>query len=468
MSPNCSLKVRSLLIPLVAGAALAAAGCGGAMSDVSTSGTSGATGQAFVVGTDAPMASVTSFQVQLESVDAIDANGNSVPLISGTPTVDFARYNGLQTLLDLNNVPAGTYKSVTITLGAGTLGYLNTSGGGAPAIQTESAAFTTTTVNVTLKNPLVVVQSGAPAGLRVDFDLRKSIQVDANGNITGSVDPTFNISAVANTDPGAYIDEFIAGVVSVNANGQSFVVQGPHGEQFTINVNGQTEWDNNETISSLSTSSIVQVSGQLDRADQTLDADEVAILSQDGFYARGQVTYVTPATGAATSFDLYVRGLLPTSTGLSLGQIATVDLSGSEKFFIYRMHNALSTFLFNSSNMVAGQDVAIGGAASGAANANSVTVKRVVLRHWGFNGTVVAGSVNGSDSTFQMQVNGFVGVLIPQTVTVYVTDVTTFREGLTTLSDIGGGANVRVVGYLLRDPTSGKLIIAARYVDALE
>ena len=43
------------------------------------------------------------------------------------------------------------------------------------------------------------------------------------------------------------------------------------------------------------------------------------VLSDTGFYARGQVTYVTPATGAATSFDLYVRGLLPTSTGVQLG-----------------------------------------------------------------------------------------------------------------------------------------------------
>ena len=92
------------------------------------------------------------------------------------------------------------------------------------------------------------------------------------------------------------------------------------------------------------------VSGTLDKADATIDADEVAILSQNGFYATGQVTYVTPATGTATSFDLYVRGLLPTTTGLTLGQIATVDLNGSENFFIYRMHNTLTQFLFNSSN----------------------------------------------------------------------------------------------------------------------
>ena len=342
-----------------------------------------------------------------------------MPLISGTPTVDFARFNGLQTLLDMNDVPVGTYNSISITLGPATIGYLSTTAGAAPTIQTETATFTQSTVNINLATPLIVSQT-APVGLHLDFDLHKSILVDSNGQITGQVTPVFDANAVQTTDPGAHVDEFDAAVVSVNTTGQSFVIQGPHGRQFTVNVNGTTEWDNNESISSLSSSSIVQVSGTLDRADATLDADEVAILSQDGFYAAGQVTYVQPASGTATSFDLYVRGLLPTTTALSLGQIAQVNLSGQENFFIYWMHNPLTAFLFNSSALLPGQHVAIGGPATGAANPQAVTVKRVVLRHWGYNGTVVAGSVNQTNDIFQMQVNGFVGALIPQTVTVYV------------------------------------------------
>jgi len=122
----------------------------------------------------------------------------------------------------------------------------------------------------------------------------------------------------------------------------------------------------------------------LDKADATLDADNVAILSQNGFYAGGQVTYVQPSSGPATSFDLYVRGLLPTTTGITLGQIAQVNLTGNEKFFIYWWHNPLTEFLFNSSQLLPGQHVSVGGPATGAANAQAVTVNRVVLRHWGF------------------------------------------------------------------------------------
>lgn len=444
------------------------AGCSGSNTASTTSTTSpnAVTGKAFVIGTDAPVAGIVSFAVQIQSVNAIDSNGNSVSLVSGTPTVDFARYNGLQTLLDLNAVPVGTYSSVQITLGSATIGYLATTAGSAPTVQTESATLSANTTKVTLPTPLVVSQTG-PVGLRVDFDLYKSIQVDSTGQITGAVTPTFNVSTVAPTDAGGHIDDFEAAVVSVDGTGQSFVIQGPHGRQFTVQVNGQTEFDGNDSLSSLTTSSVVEVSGTIDKADSTIDADEVAILSQDGFFAAGQVTYVQPASGTATNFDLYVRSLLPTTTGLSLGQLATVNLTGNEKYFIYWMHNPLTQFLFNSAALLPGQHVSIGGPVSGATNAQAVTTKRVVLRNWGFNGTVVAGSINSGNDTFQMNINGFAGLLVPGPVTVYVGGATDFRDGLSSMTSLTGSGEIRVVGLLVKDPLSGNSVLLARHIDQL-
>ena len=183
-----------------------------------------ATGSTFVVGTDAPVQSVTSFAVQVQNITASDGT-NTVSLLSGSPTVDFARFNGLQTLLDMNDVPVGSYSTVTITLGPATIGYLDTSTA-EPTIKTVPATLTTSTIKTTLTKPLVVAQAGAPVGLHLDFDLRKSIQVGSDGQITGSVTPTFNVNAVNNNDKGAYIDEFDAAVVSVSAGAQSFVIQG--------------------------------------------------------------------------------------------------------------------------------------------------------------------------------------------------------------------------------------------------
>jgi hypothetical protein len=462
MSSLSSISRRTYLFSLSSLAVLSmlATGCGSGSNASTTAGTT--SGPSFVIGTDAPMSAVTSFSVVVQSVDAITASGTSVSLVSGSPTIDFARYNGLQSLMDMNDVPAGTYTNVAITLGAATLSYLNT-GSGAPTITTEAATLTTSTVNVALATPLVVTQSGAPAGLRLDLDLYKSI-LTSGGQITGSVTPTFNVTAVANSDPGAYLDEFDAAVVSVNATAQTFVVQGPHGREFTVNVTGNTAWDNSESLSSLTTSSIVAVSGTLDKADATIDADEVAILSQNGFYADGQVTYVTPATGIATSFNLYVRGLLPTTTSLTLGEIATVDVSANTNYFIYKVHNTLTQFLFSNANMLPGQSVAIGGPAS-AVSGSTATPNRVVLRHWGFNGTFVPGSINTTNNTFQMQVTGFAGLLVPQTVTVYTSGITSYRNGFTALSGVTG--NIRVVGLLVKDPGTGGTDLIARYVDVL-
>ncbi|MGD0912840.1 MAG: DUF4382 domain-containing protein, partial [Terracidiphilus sp.] len=261
MSSNARAITFRLAILFLSAAVITAAGCTSSTTSTGTGTTPPQqTGPSFVVGTDAPMASIVSFAVQLESINAVNSSGTSVPLLSGTPTVDFARYNGLQTMLDMNDVPAGTYTSVVITLGTGTIGYLNTSGAGPATIQTMNVTYSpSSTVTIDLNDPFVVVNGGSPVGLRVDFDLANSIQVDGSGAITGTVDPAFHVRAVANNDAGGYIDTFVAAVVSVGT--QSFVVQGPHGENFTINVNGSTEWDGDASLSTLNTSSIVELSG---------------------------------------------------------------------------------------------------------------------------------------------------------------------------------------------------------------
>lgn len=451
------------MLGLLSLAALLAAGCS-SMSNTLAGNTGAQTAQTFVIGTDAPAANVVSFTATLESVDAIDSNGNSVPLISGTPSVDFARYNGLQTLLDVDNVAAGTYTSVSITLGPSvTIGYLDTSSA-PPTIQSTTMSVSTTPIVIQLNNPVVLNQTTS-GGLRVDFDLNQSIQ-ETNGQITG-VTPTFDVKAVGPDDAGAHIDEFAGSVTNVDATNQQFTLVGPHGRQFTVNVNGKTEWDGDASLSNI-LNTIVQISGKLDRAEATIDADEVAILTKDGFFASGQITYVNPpppTLGNANSFDLYVRSLEPTTTGLQLGQLATVNLTGNENYYIYWMHNPITQFLFNRAALVAGQDVAIGGPASGASDAANVTVKRIVLRQWGFEGVVVPGSVNAGAGTFQMQVKGFAGVLIPTPVTVYVGTDTDFRYGFTSISDLPTSVRVRVVGLLLKNATTGEVVLLARHID---
>ena len=237
-----------------------------------------------------------------------------------------------------------------------------------------------------------------------------------------------------------------------------------------MQLSANTEFENGESITNLTTNSIVQISGSFAPNSQTINADCLAILSQDGYWAAGLLTSVTPAQGAANSFNLYVRAELPASTGLTLGQIANINLTGNEMYFIYKLHTPLTNFLFNSSMLVPGQHISIGGPLSGSGNSQSVTAHRIVLRHEGHAGEWVVGSTNTGNGTFSFNSDGLAGILFNGPVTVYTTPVTQYLGGLSGLSDLSGNSAIalRVVGLVLKDPVSGNPVFVARSVEELQ
>src|SRR3984957_1533872 len=463
--------IHGLRMFLMIGVTACVAGCssGRGSAPISSGSTPAQSGSVYVLGTDAPLPSVVSFAVNVQSITLSNGSATPVSILNGAQMVDFARFNGLSTLLDFNSIPAGTYTTATITLGSATLGYLNTQSGVAPTIASMPATLTQSVVTINLASPFVV-NAGDMDALRFDFDLQQSIQVNANGQITGQVTPTLDLKALGASDPENYIDEFDAGVVSIDASSDSFIIQGPHGRQYTVQLSSSSEFENNETIANLTTSSIVQVSGSFAPNSQTISADCVGILSQDGYWAAGLVTNVTPAQGTANGLGMYVRAELPADTGLTLGQIANINLNGSEMYFIYKWHTPLTTFFFNSSLLVPGQHISIGGPLSGATNSQMVTAHRIVLRHEGHAGEWVAGSTNTGNGTFQFNSNGLAGVLFNGPITVYTTPVTNWLGGLNGLGDLSGGSAIplRIVGLVLKNPANGQPVFVARSVEELQ
>lgn len=73
MYPDTIARTNRMALLLLTTAALLAAGCSSTMNTTPTM--NAVTGPAFVVGTDAPMAAVTSFAVQIQSISATDASG---------------------------------------------------------------------------------------------------------------------------------------------------------------------------------------------------------------------------------------------------------------------------------------------------------------------------------------------------------------------------------------------------------
>jgi Domain of unknown function (DUF4382) len=439
--------------------------CGGSMSSPTPQ-----AGQAsvFTVGTDAPLPSIVSCEVNVTGI-SLNNGGTPVSVLAQPAIVDFAQLSGLHQLLDLTAVPTGTYTSATITIASPVIGYLNTSVT-PPTVSTINGTLTQSSVTVNFAQPVVVTNADL-FGLRMEFDLRQSLQTDMNGQVTGTVNPVFEVALLNSTDAQVSIDDFHGGVVGVTGP-NSFMIQGPHGRQWTVETSASTMMDDpNTPLSAFTTTTIVEVSGTLDPVSHDIMASEVEVVSNNGFYLGGLCTNIRPAPGAATQADLYVRDELPAINGISDGQIETLNLNGSENYLIEHIHLPLTTLLFNNSELAAGQRVGIGGAVATTNGVTTLTVHRVVLKRQGQAGTWVPGSTvvqNNNAGTFQLNDNWTAGVLLPSPLTVMTTNDTNFIN-LSGLSALQGTSalRIRVVGFILINQATGQAVMVARSVEQL-
>jgi Domain of unknown function (DUF4382) len=447
-------------------AALVLSSCGGGSSS------SGPTLQnqasVYTVGTDAPLPSVISCAVTVSGI-TLNNGSTNVSVLSQPQIVDFAQLSGLHQLLDLTAVPTGTYTSATVTIASPVIGYIDTANN-PPTISTINGSLTQSSVTVSFAQP-VVVSNADLFGLRMEFDLRKSLQTDANGQVTGVINPVFEFALLNSADSQIAIDDFHGGVVGVTG-GNTFTIQGPHGRQWTVVTDDSTVLDDPSTpISSFTSDTIVEVSGVLDPVTHSIDASELEVVSNDNFFMGGLFTSIRPPSGPATAADLYVRDLLPAVNGVSDGQLETFTLDGSEKYMIEHINLPLTTLLFNNSELAAGQRVGIGGKLTTTNGVSTLTVHRVVLRRQGQAGTWVTGSTvieNGNIGTFRLNDNWTAGVLLPNPLTVMTTDATNFIN-LSGLSALQGTQpiSIRVVGFILINQATGQPVMVARSVEQL-
>lgn len=445
------------------------AGCSGGLNQMAPSPQT-KTADVFTVGTDAPLPSVVSCDVTITGVTLFDG-ANNIPVTTATPqTIDFARLSGLHQLMDLNAVPTGTYYSATVTLSTAVIGYLDTSVT-PPAVQTMNGTLTQSSATVQFAQPFILNDNDL-VGLRMEFDLRKSILTDQNGNFTGQINPTFNMKLLAADDARVSIDDFRVGFVGSNGS-NSFTVQGPLGRHWTVQANSNTAWDDpSDPVNSFTTNTILEISGKLDTVTKDIDASEVEVVSNDGFVLGGLFTFINPASPQpAATADLYVRSELPDITGIQPGQIESLTLNGSENYLIANIRNPLTSLLFSNTSLAPGQRVDVGGELDTSTNPPTLVPHRVVLRRQGQFGAWVVGSTvvqSGNAGTFQLSDQSTAGILLPNPLNIVTTNDTIFinLSGLSALT----GSNpipVRVVGFVLIDPQTNQSVMVARSVEEL-
>ena len=422
----------------------------------------------FSVGTDASLPSVVSCQVTVTGVTVFNGATN-VSVLNAPQVVDFAALSGLHQLLDLSAVPPGTYTSATITLASPTLSFIDTTQN-PPAITNLNGTLTQASATSTFASPFVL-NNGDLVGLRIHFDLYKSLQTDVNDQITGVINPTVDMELLNADDAKVSVDDFHGGVVGVTGP-NTFTMQGDKGRQWTVQASNSTIFDDpTEMINQFTTNTIVEVSGQLDPVTHYIDASEIEVLSTDGFWLGGLFTSIRPPSGPATQADLFVRGELPDISGIEDGQIYTLDLNGSENYLVAHMDPLITQLIFNNSALAAGQRVGIGGKLTTTNGESVLTVHRVVLRRQGQQGTWIPGStnvVNNNAGSFQFTDDWTDGVLLPSPLNVLTTNNTNFVN-LSGLSALSGNTAIplRVVGLIFVNPLNGQPVFVARRIEEM-
>jgi len=448
---------RFLAVSLLLALSLMGLGCGSS-SSANNSGSGAQSAQVFMTGEDAPLASVVGFDVTLNSV-TLNGQSTTATVISSPVTVDFARLLGLRSPLAFNSVPAGTYASATFVLANPVISYVDMTQN-PPALNTMNGTLPNNqnpyTLTVPFASPLVVSANGL-AGLKMEMDIRQSLALDSNGQITGAVNPVIYIKATKASDPDGLVTDLMGGLVSVNAAGNSFVLQGPYGRQLTVNVNSSTTFNSGWSINNLAAPAFVAVQGQF-QADGSLIASGVEVVSTAQSFVSGRVLQVANnSSGQAQSVTMWIG-----ETGADMvswsDTIQTIDISAiqNSEYEICFLGSASPNALFDNTSIEVGQRIFLGGSYVN----NTFTPSMISLRLQGVYGLFVPGSVdiiNGNAGTFQLSNNGLVGYSVGGPVTVNTFNLTLFYNlsGLGQLQTTSTQIPLVARGLLLKDPVSG-------------
>jgi len=444
---------RALLYALLLAIA-ATIGCGGASTSSSTTSlTQTSSGAVFVTGEDAPLASVVSFQLTLNSV-TLNGQNNQPQVVTNT-TVDFARLIGLRSPLAFNSVPADTYSSATITVSSPVIGYVDMTQN-PPALNSMNGTLPATpyTVTVNFPQPMVVSSNGL-GGLKMELDIRQTVAVNGSGVVTGAVNPVFYVKATKASDPDGQVTELEGGLASVSTANNSFVMQGPYGHQLTVYVNNSTQFNSGWSINNLAVPAFVAVQGAF-QADGSLMASDVEVITTAQSFLSGRVLQVVNnGSGQAQQVTMWV-GETGADLVADVDTIQTVNLSAVTQYDICFLDGPITNALFNDTSIEVGQRIFVGGSYAGGV----FTPAMISLRRQGIPGTFVPASVtvtNGNAGSFQLTNNGLVGYAVGGPVTVNTFNGTIFFNltGLGQLQTTTTAIPLVARGLFLKDPVSG-------------
>jgi hypothetical protein len=391
------------------------AGCKGAHS-VSSGGSSGGTAPVVLAMTDTPPTNVSILSAEVTLTGAT-LNPGSVPVFSGSATVELTRLQTDIAYLATTKVAPGTYTSLALTFSNPMLTFENdapgsvTFGVGSPtcnvgAICTIQSVATNLSTTITLSNFTLSANTGA--GLLVDVNLNNLLSATLGADfIAGSTVSQFTPGGSGAPPVGA--EDVVGQVASTDATNSKFSLQNVLiTVPLTLTVDNTTTFLNfpagtctTPSIACVQTNQILSVDISV-RADGTPVARNV--LFEDANSTDAEVEGIVTSTGSLT-FKIVTLAVSDStlSTSLPIGSLATVTFTGSTPSDVDFLHAdnvqiITSTFglpfdLTTAGDLIVGQQVQVrrNPSSSGA----SITADHVRLRS-----SRVSGIIQSPASTF--------------------------------------------------------------------
>ncbi|MCH8948566.1 MAG: DUF4382 domain-containing protein, partial [Acidobacteria bacterium] len=176
---------------LVFALVLLAAGCSGSSTTPPPGQAPGAlSGSLALFGQDAPLDNLVKFEITVTGI-TLNPGNVQVSLPAGGVRLELTSLQITTDLIRLDqNIPAGTYTSVDLTLANPEIKFRDETTGA--IVELEDTQLPLQTSSVTINVSFSIAQ-GQLTALLFDFDLRAMVITDAGSNITG-VNPSGNIA----------------------------------------------------------------------------------------------------------------------------------------------------------------------------------------------------------------------------------------------------------------------------------
>ncbi len=458
------LQLSALCAAALAGL-LSLAGCS-SMTNAASGSPASKSGTAPMVVTvsDATLSNILSAKITLSAVSVAATGGTPVSVLSQPETVELSGLGTLREPIELTNLPFGTYNSVSVTVSAAQVTYLDPTTG-QPV--TASATLASPSVTVAL-NPPLNFTTQSEVDLHIGFSLSQSFSISGS---TVTFTPAISTTAaqVENENNNDREVEVTGAVVAISST--SITVQsGDSGKQFTFAINGSTMFPTGVTPATITQNSIVQVKGQT-QSDGTLLALSITPLAagmnsgqqEDG--AKGIVVAVNhDSTGNLTGFTMVPQedfgSMMPSNMTLNV-LVASATTYGINQD---AQQAGLTAAMFNASEVFPGQAVMVGGAmdASGNLDATQITL----------GGENVLGMLSAPPQASGSNLDFALAIPVPSFLNTYEKLVTLnvvagpntdYGNNLTasTFAALAANTAVQVHGYLLVDSKGNYLLTAA-------